>query len=85
MELKPQSHSADSAHEAVIHAVADARGVSPLELETPLFEVIEPDALDRLVDSGTPGLTITFEYEDCIVTVDGENDVTVDPVSAPRP
>jgi len=40
---------AKSPSEAVVEALADAKGVDPLELE-PLYEVIDPDALDALFD-----------------------------------
>jgi len=78
MALKTQSHHADSAHEEVVQAVADARGVTPLELERPLFDVIDPDCLDRLVESGDGDLVVTFEYYGCTVTVHGDMDVRVE-------
>lgn len=33
---------------AVVEAVARAEGVDPTEIETPLYEVVDPDALDDL-------------------------------------
>ncbi|HMB50116.1 HalOD1 output domain-containing protein [Natronoarchaeum rubrum] len=45
--------AAQSPSEAVVEALADAKGVDPLELE-PLYQVIDPDALDALFD-GTAG------------------------------
>lgn len=41
--------AAQSPSEAVVEALADAKGVDPLELD-PLYEVIDPDALDALFD-----------------------------------
>lgn len=68
--------------EVVACAVADAKGVSPLELR-PLAEVIDPDALERLVASmggvtdGSAG-TVEFTYSGYRVAVAGDGDVEVD-------
>lgn len=77
MELKPESRPADTVHEQVIRSVAEARDVTPLELPTPLFDVVDPDCLDRLVDSGADDLRVTFTYHGCEVTVRGDGSVTV--------
>lgn len=52
----------------VICAVADASDVSPTDLP-PLYDVIDPDALDSLVYSVLPGGSIEFDYADTAVTV----------------
>ena len=74
-------------HERVISAVADANGVGPTELE-PLYETVDPEALDALFDAGIEG-TIQFTYEDhdVVVSSDGETSVdgTVIDCHAPRP
>lgn len=66
----------------VISAVADVRGRSPLELP-PLYSVIDPDALDRLFDSGGARSQntldrVVFTFDGCEVVVysDGEVNVT---------
>lgn len=65
----------------VVAAVADARGVDPLELE-PLANAIDPEALDRLFadtydgHSRTAGY-LTFEVAGCDVTVTGDGEVSV--------
>lgn len=41
------SLDADSLSTAVVNAIADAEGVDPTELE-PLYETVNPDALDAL-------------------------------------
>lgn len=45
---------------AIIETVAGAKGTSALELP-PLYEVIDPDCLDRLVKHGTD-ITVSFTY-----------------------
>lgn len=67
--------------ESLIEAVADEKDVDPMELTTPLYSVIDPDALDRIVDS-TPSqdpmeVRVTFQYSDCEVTVYGDGHVSV--------
>ena len=67
--------------EAVISAVADAKDVSPLDLD-PLITAIDPDALERLVtsmDSGPtePASTVEFAYSGYQVAVTEDADVSV--------
>lgn len=68
--------------EAIVDAIADAEDVSPLDLEPPLASVIDPDALEGLVESMSrcpgddPG-RIQFVYSGYTVTVSGGGDVTV--------
>lgn len=61
----------------VVEAVADAAGVDALSFETPLFDVVDTDALDRLVETGS-SVRVTFAYEGHEVVVDGSGTVTVD-------
>lgn len=64
----------------VARSVADAEGVSPLELE-PLGSVVDTDALNRLVNSETssgPAIrSIEFTYEGYGVTVHEDGHVEV--------
>ena len=70
-----------SASEAVIDAVARRVGVDPIELETPLYDAVDPDELDALLDganrAGRSTVEVTFRYHGYIVTVDGDLTVTV--------
>lgn len=76
------SFSSDSAtqnrpvHEQVVYAVANAHGVDPVDL-APLYETIDPEALDDLFRSGCDG-SITFTYEGHEVEVHGDGPATVD-------
>lgn len=58
-------------HEKVVYAVANADGVDPIDL-APLYDTIDPEALDALFDDGGEG-TITFTYagHEVEVTADG--------------
>lgn len=64
---------------AVVVALADARGVDPLELDDPLHDWLDPDALDAVVESMESG-HVTFEVGTHRVLVDAEGSITVDPV-----
>lgn len=66
----------------VIERVAEAEGVSPEKLTPPLFEVIDPDALDQLFgNTATAGRMegqAIFTYNGYEVTVSGDGHVAVD-------
>lgn len=67
---------------AVVEAVAAEAGVDPTELDRPLHDVIDPDALNRLVDSyaGRPGASpfeVSFSYYGYAVTVSSTGAVWV--------
>lgn len=64
----------------VVTTVAEVTGRSPLEME-PLGEVIDPDALDRLLDSPDDRLSsvaVSFDYCGQQVTV-APDSIQVDP------
>lgn len=71
----------------VVMAVADATDTSPFELP-PLYDSIDPDALDELFQSSgdgrsRSGIHVTFTMAGCTVTVaDGAVTVTVDSETA---
>lgn len=65
----------------VIQEVADTLGVDPLELH-PLFETIDPDALDSLFQTRTPAHHddhVEFTFEGCQVSVFGTGKIDVTP------
>lgn len=51
----------------MVATVADATGVRPAD--PPLFDTIEPEALDSAVASTDERTEIVFEYHDHVVTV----------------
>jgi Halobacterial output domain 1 len=62
---------------AVIHALADAEGCAPTELPSPLYEVIDPDALDALYTRASPH--IHFEYTEYHVEITPDQQVLIHP------
>lgn len=71
--------SDDSPSLAVVRAVASREGVAPEELPEPLYDSIESDALDDLLETG-PG-RVRFEYLGYEVTVRGTGDVELEPLA----
>lgn len=67
--------------EAVVAAVAEAKGVEPTALERSLSDVVDPDALEALFGGlrgdGTGAVRMTFNYSGRDVTVTGGGNVTV--------
>lgn len=62
---------------SIVTQIADVEGVDPTDLEPPLHAVVDPDALEQLIDSSEPSLSITFTYRDYRVRVDGSGAVDV--------
>lgn len=61
--------------EAVITAVAERENTNICNLQSPLFDSIDPDALDSLFRNS--GGQVTFSYLDYVVTVDSERNVAL--------
>lgn len=76
------AHEDEPASEAVVNAVADEEGVSPVDVRPPLYAAIDPDALDDLASrmscwsGGSPG-RIVFAYAGYEVTVRGDGEVSL--------
>ena len=67
---------------AVVEAVAEREAIDPLELERPLHDVVDTDALERLfpVDgAGGPGSDgyVSFVYEGRLVRVSSDREVRI--------
>ncbi|WP_262177589.1 HalOD1 output domain-containing protein [Haloarcula laminariae] len=67
-----------SASLAVTEALATIRHCEPTELE-PLYHSVDPDALDRLVKSGTDQLRVTMQLDGFEVVVTGDRRVEITP------
>lgn len=69
---------ADGASMAVVNAVAARRNADPLELP-PLYEWIDPEALDALFDPPEEAADRRFEfvYDGHLVTIDGTGGCTI--------
>lgn len=62
---------------AVITAIAEHEEIDPVELEPPLFEAIDVDALNELFPHGSEG-TIQFLYRGHQITVSADGEVTIE-------
>jgi hypothetical protein len=76
------SSQGDTPSTAVIEAIADYHGTDPMGLKEPLYETIDPDALDALIASaeavnGHPHVSVEFTYDGCRVTVFGDGSIEV--------
>jgi hypothetical protein len=82
----PLTHPSKPFTEQIVAAVATAADCSPRELP-PLYEAIDPDALDRLfAPTYGGGLRsdgrVIFEYAGYEVVIHSPNDVDVNPTDA---
>lgn len=83
--IKPKPGSKPSPTIAVIEAIAEHEGLDPMDLEQPLHEVIDPDALDSVVGAGRTGrspsdVAVGFSYSGYRVQVSSDGSVTVSPL-----
>jgi beta-galactosidase beta subunit len=72
--------------EAVVYAVAEASQTDPLDLP-PLYSVVDTDALNAIVETSTNSrsqteITVSFEYADHHVILDGYGRIVITPPSA---
>ena len=68
----------ESASLAVMEALATIRHCEPTELE-PLYHSVDPDALDRLVESGTDQLRVTMHIDGFEVVIIGDRRLEITP------
>jgi len=71
--------------ETVVIAVAEAKGVDPLDLD-PLYTVVDPDALNSMfhpaVGSPPSSMKLCFSMAGCQVVIHGDGEVVVTPPTA---
>lgn len=87
LTMSPTAEDRQAVSEAVIRTIADAEGISPLDVHPPLATVIDPDALDQVVASLTrwsdePAGVVEFPYNGYIVSVTGDGVVSVSELDA---
>lgn len=65
---------------SVVNAIAAVTGDEPTAI-TPLYEVVDPDALDHLFESvrGDELVIVSFHLAGCAVRVGGDGDIEVRP------
>lgn len=61
---------------AIVTAVADEKGVAPEAVADCIYDVVDPDGLNRLFSPGGPdtprqNARLTFEIEGCEVVIEG--------------
>lgn len=61
----------------VVEKIAAAENVDPLELTPPLYDVVDPDALEKLFDNDRTLGTFTFNYRGYEVSVLSDGCVSV--------
>ena len=62
----------------IVQRIAASEGVDPQDLDVPLYDVIDPDALETLVAGARDGsFEVAFTYHGYDVVVDGEGTVSV--------
>lgn len=76
MEATTAVRDADALCTTIVEAVADETDADPLSM-TPLATVVDPDALDTLVNTGTD-VQVSFEYDGHSVHVRADGTVAVD-------
>ncbi|WP_167837511.1 HalOD1 output domain-containing protein [Halosimplex halophilum] len=63
----------------VVDAVAEAEGVEPATLDPPLAEIVDPDALETLIEDSTASdLEVRSAYRGHDIVVDDSGRVQVD-------
>lgn len=76
MEATTPSLETDVLCTTVVEAIAEHTNTDPLSM-TPLATVVDPEALEAVVNSG-PAVQVTFDYDDLTVVVGGDGTVSVD-------
>lgn len=65
---------------AIVEAVAEAEDTDPTALTPALADVIDPEALERILQTSHDGVSVTFGYHGWNIKVHPEGDVTlIDP------
>lgn len=71
----------ESLSESVIEAVADREGVDPMDLTAPLYDAVDPEALDAMVQNDAKynesSLRIEFQYYGYTISVSADGSVQV--------
>ena len=76
MEATTAVRDTDAFCESIVEAIADHADADPLAM-TPLGFVLDPEALDALVNTGTD-VRVSFEYDDHNVVVRADGTISVD-------
>jgi hypothetical protein len=66
-----------SVSEAVVEAIAEREGISPLEVTPPLYSVVDLEAVEELFHQSSTTGTVSFEYAGYTVYVSADGTVSV--------
>ncbi len=77
-EITVTEHRTNTSN-AVVQALAAYEGVAGTELSPPLYDVIDPEALDALFqgERSVDAPTVSFTYNDCRVRITGPTAVEI--------
>ncbi len=69
----------ESLSQTIVYAVAETKGVDPVDLTERLYDCVDPDALDRLFDTGGHEAvgSVVFTMAGCTVRIESERAVVV--------
>ncbi len=79
----------ESPSHAVVRSVATVEGVDPLDLDATLYDVVDPDALDSLLDhvagAGAGPVAVSVVLDGYEVRVSSDRSITIHPVRTEPP
>lgn len=70
----------------IAERIAEREGLTPIDLQPPLYESIDTDALESLLESSNEKISVSFTYQGYTIHVDGTGSVQVSdpPTGEPR-
>lgn len=79
---KAARYESNSLTEVIVQQIADLEGVEPLDLETPLYDAVDPEAVESLLTDATTGerrehIRVKFQYYGYDIIVDGEGEIAI--------
>ena len=77
VQTQTATASVDNIINEVIKTVAEVEDVDPLKLTPPLYEVIDPDALESLFANDRTHGKVIFSYNGCEVSVFSDGYISV--------
>ena len=66
---------------AIVERVAERKGVDVVDLHPPLYEAIDADALETLLESSSDGsnqISVTFSYNGYTIRVDDSETIRIE-------
>jgi len=72
MEISVEIDGDRAVSDAAVAAIAEAEGVAPTELAPPLYESVDPEALDDLFSVPLGDVRVSFVHREYEVTVRSE-------------